>query len=159
VLERVVGQSIPDFAREALFLPLGIERAEWQYTPSGQAMTGGGLNLTSRDLLKLGQLHLLSGAWDGRQVVPAHWVDVSTKPHVQVDETTEYGYLWWLRGFSSGGQSHASYLMQENGGNRVAVFPALDLVAVITRVKYNVCAMRDVSDRLLTDHILAAVQS
>lgn len=158
VLERAVGQPIPDFARDALFLPLGIERAEWQYTPSGQAMTGGGLNLTSRDLLKLGQLYLQGGGWRGRQVVPEWWVASSTRPHARVDETTEYGYLWWLRPFSSRGQSYASYLMQGNGGNKVAVVPALELVAVITGAKYNVRSMREVSDRLLANYILDAAQ-
>jgi len=159
VLERAVGGPIPDFARDALFLPLGIERAEWQYTPSGQAMTGGGLGLSSRDLLKLGQLYLQGGEWGGRQVVPVRWVDASTRPHARVDENTEYGYLWWLRAFAHGGRSHASYLMQGNGGNKVAVFPSLDLVAVITSAKYNVRSMRDVSDRLLADYLLDAVQS
>jgi CubicO group peptidase (beta-lactamase class C family) len=157
VLERVVGRPIPAFAHDALFQPLGIERAEWQYAPSGQAMTGGGLGLTSRDLLKLGQLYLQGGAWGGRQVIPAWWVDASTQPHVRVDEMTEFGYLWWLRTFASGGRSHASYLMQGNGGNKVAVFPALDLVAVITSARYNALEIRDVSDRLLADYILDAI--
>jgi CubicO group peptidase (beta-lactamase class C family) len=157
VLERVASQPIPDFARDALFLPLGIERAQWQYTPSGQAMTGGGLGLTSRDLLKLGQLYLQGGKWGGRQVVPRWWVDASTQPHSRVDEATEYGYLWWLRAFSSRGRSYASYLMQGNGGNKVAVFPALELVAVITTSKYNVRGMGELSDQLLSNYILDAV--
>jgi CubicO group peptidase (beta-lactamase class C family) len=159
VLERVAGQPIPDFARDALFLPLGIEHAEWQYTPSGHAMTAGGLGLTSRDLLKLGQLYLQGGEWGGRQVVPGRWVDASTRPHARVDEATEYGYLWWLRAFSSRGRSHASYLMQGNGGNRVAVFPGLELVAVITSSKYNVRGMGVLSDQLLANYILDAAQS
>lgn len=159
VLERAVGQPIPDFARDTLFRPLGIERAEWQYTPTGQAMTGGGLSLASRDLLKLGQLYLQGGEWGGRQVVPARWVASSTRPHARVDEATEYGYLWWLRAFSSAGRSYAGYLMQGNGGNKVAVFPALELVAVVTSSKYNARGMRDVSDQLLVNYILDAVQS
>lgn len=158
-LERAIGRPLTDFARDALFQPLGIERVEWQYTPSGQAMTGGGLSMTSRDLLKLGQLYLQGGAWNGRQVVPASWVIASTQPHALVDGETEYGYLWWLRRFTHAGQSYTSYLMQGNGGNKVAVFPRLDLVVVITSARYNAREMRALSDRLLTDYILAAAES
>ncbi len=158
-LERAVGRPLDVFARDTLFLALGIERIEWQYTPTGQAMTGGGLNMTSRDLLKLGQLYLQDGAWNGRQVVPTSWVNVSTQPHAQVDDETAYGYLWWLRRFTHGSQSYPSYLMQGNGGNRVAVFPTLDLVAVLTSARYNAPEMRKLSDRLLTEYILSAVES
>ncbi|HEU0025949.1 MAG TPA: serine hydrolase [Ktedonobacterales bacterium] len=156
-LERAVGRPLSDFARDTLFRPLGIERVEWQYIPSGEAMAGGGLSMTSRDLLKLGQLYLQGGAWNGQQVVPAAWVRASTKPHARVDDETEYGYLWWIRRFTHASQSYPAYLMQGNGGNKVAVFPSLDLVAVITSAHYNRPEMRALGDRLLTDYILAAV--
>ena len=49
LLERATGESVEDFARPHLFRPLGIEKAEWVYSPLGQAQTGGGLRLKSRD--------------------------------------------------------------------------------------------------------------
>jgi CubicO group peptidase (beta-lactamase class C family) len=158
-LERAVGQPLDAFAREALFAPLGVERAEWSYIPTGQAMTGGGLALRARDLLKLGQLYLDHGAWGGRQVIPAEWVAASIQPRAQVDAETEYGYLWWLRRFTHSGQTHLAYLMQGNGGNKVAVFPTLDLVAVATSQRYNVREMRALSDRLLKEGVLGAVEA
>lgn len=158
-LERAIGRPLPAFARDTLFLPLGIEQAEWQFTPSGQAMTGGGLSMASRDLLKLGQLYLQAGAWNGHQVLPDSWVRASTQPHVQVDGEMDYGYLWWIKRFTRDGQLYPCYLMQGNGGNKVAVFPTLDLVAVMTSARYNAPEMRELSDRLLTERILAAIES
>jgi CubicO group peptidase (beta-lactamase class C family) len=156
-LERAVGQPLPAFARDNLLLPLGIEEVEWQYTPTGQAMTGGGLSMRSRDLLKLGLLYLQQGVWNGERIIPAAWTRVSTQPHAQVDDMTDYGYLWWIRRFRQSGRTYTSYLMQGNGGNRVAVFPELDLVAVITSARYNMPAMRDLSDRLLNEYVLGAI--
>ena len=72
----------PEFARNELFDPLGIEQAEWQTTPLGQVSTAGGLLLTSRSLLALGELYLRGGGG----VVPRAWVEESTRPHARIDE-------------------------------------------------------------------------
>ncbi|MCI0487929.1 MAG: beta-lactamase family protein [Blastocatellia bacterium] len=158
VLERATKTSVPEFAAKNLFAPLGIQKAEWQITPTGLAMTGGGLELQSRDLLKLGQLYLNDGTWNGNRIVSEGWVKTSTKPHAQVDDETRYGYLWWLKSFRSGDKKHASYLMQGNGGNKVAVFPALDMVVVITSTNYNTRGMHEQTDRLLSEYILQAIE-
>jgi hypothetical protein len=48
--------------------------------------------------------------------------------------------------------------MSGNGGNKVAVFPALDMAVVITSTNYNTRGMHEQTDKLLTNYILAAVQ-
>lgn len=89
-----------EFAHETLFGPLRIEGEQWKVNPAGVAFTGGGLELTSEDLLKLGQLYLNAGSWDGRQVISRRWTADSVTEHVRIDEQTGYGYLWWLRSLS-----------------------------------------------------------
>lgn len=159
VLARATKAPVPEFAQANLFDPLAIRNVEWQVTPTGLAMTGGGLSLRARDLLKLGQFYLNGGEWGGRHVVPKTWVDDSIRPHVRVDDETEYGYLWWIRRFISGTQSHPAYLMSGNGGNKVAVFPEVDLVAVITSTNFSARDMHEQTDRILCEHILPAVAS
>ena len=81
---------------EVSIRPLGIMEAKWSYSSLGLPLTGGGLELRSRDYAKLAQLYLNKGKWDGTRVIPAAWVEKSTTPHSQANETNDYGYLWWL---------------------------------------------------------------
>lgn len=137
VVERAAKIPVQEFARQNLFGTLGIERADWKFSPLGEAQTGGGLGLRSRDLLKLGQLYLNGGVWNGKRIVSASWVKASTQPHVRIDDQTLYGYFWWLKTFKAGEQAHPAYFMSGNGGNKVVVLPDLDMVVVITSTNYN----------------------
>jgi CubicO group peptidase (beta-lactamase class C family) len=156
VLQRVAGKGVDEFARERLLGPLGIERAEWVYSPLGLPMTGGGLKLRSRDLLKLAQLYLNGGAWDGTRLVPDAWVKESMRPHATIGDKTEYGYLLWLRPFGPKGKEQAVAYMSGNGGNKVAIVPGLDLVAVLTSTNYGTKGMHEQTDRLLGEYIIAS---
>lgn len=158
VLAKATGRPVEDFARDALFAPLGIERLEWQRSPLGLAQTGGGLRLASRDLLALAQLQLDGGLWHGRRVLPAAWSAASVEPRAEIDEKTEYGYLWWLRTFEANGRKIAVRYMSGNGGNKIAVAPELGLVAVITSRNYGTRGMHELTDRLLAEYVLAAAR-
>jgi len=158
ILQKATGARTDHYAQEKLFGPLGITDAQWVYSPMNIPQTGGGLRLTSQDLLKIAELYRSGGVWQGRRIVDEAWVKVSTQPHAQIDEDTEYGYLWWLKSFRSNGKGYPAFLMNGNGGNKVAVFPGLDLAVVITSTNYNTRGMHEQTDKLLTDYILPAVK-
>ena len=153
-LERAVHMPVAEYARKNLFEPLGIERAKWTFSPSGQAMTGGGLELTTRDLVTLAGIYLNKGTWNGKKILPAAWVETSVRPHMRIDDHTEYGYLWWIATFGS----QPAYYMTGNGGNKIVVFPKLDLVVAITSTNYNTRGMHEQTEKMLTDYILPAVR-
>ena len=159
LLEQATGMPLVDFAKKHLFDPLGIDKLEWQYTPLGSGSTAGGLALRGRDLLKLGQLYLNNGTWNGKRIVSEKWVKQSTSPKAQVDEETEYGYFWWLKNFGPENQRSHAYCMLGNGGNKVCVFPALDTVVVITSTNYNTRGMHEQTDRILSDYVISSLQS
>src|SRR6185295_14243875 len=115
VLQRATRRTVPDFASEVLFDPLGIKSPKWKFSSLNLALTGGGLGLRGRDLLKLGQLYLNRGTWGGRRIVSEAWVAASTTAHVRIDEKAEYGYLWWVRSFESKGKPWPAYFMTGNG--------------------------------------------
>jgi CubicO group peptidase (beta-lactamase class C family) len=156
VLQKATGLRTDRYAQDKLFGPLGITDALWVFSPLNIPQTGGGLRLTSRDLMKIAQLYLNGGTWQGTRIVDEAWVRASTQPHAQIDDETEYGYLWWLKTFKSAGKSYPAFFMSGNGGNKIAVFPGLDMAVVITSTNYNTHGMHEQTEKLLTDYILAA---
>jgi CubicO group peptidase (beta-lactamase class C family) len=158
VLTAATGQSADEYARQKLLEPLGIHDAQWVYSPLGMPQTGGGLRLSSIDLLKIVELYRTEGAWAGKRVVNSAWVRTSVAPHAQIDDKTEYGYFWWLKSFSSQGKLFPGFFMSGNGGNKAVVIPSLKLSVVITTTNYSARGMHEQTERLLTDYILPAVQ-
>jgi CubicO group peptidase (beta-lactamase class C family) len=147
VLERATGVPVPEYAREHLFGPLGIEGERWAYSPLGLAQTGGGLELRTADLVRLGRLYLDGG----RGIVPAEWIERSTTAKARVDDRLEFGYLWWL--------TASSWQMRGTGGNRVAVYPELDAVAVVTSANFGRRDAHELTDRLLEEHVLTTLRA
>ena len=158
VIGKATGARADLYARDKLFRPLGITNVEWVYSPLNIPQTGGGLRLTSRDLLKIAQLYLNGGGWQGTRIVSQDWVHKSTQPHAQIDEATEYGYLWWLKSFKSGEKSYPAFFMSGNGGNKIVAIPSLDMAVVITSTNYNTHGMHEQTEKILTDYVLAAVE-
>lgn len=137
IIDNVSG-SLEKYAEKSLFSKLGITDYHWQITPTGIPMTGGGLGLKSRDLLKIGQLYLNKGKWNNEQIISEQFVKSSTEPQAEVGMFNyEYGYLWWLSKFGQENQKDKAYFMSGTGGNKIVVFPKLDMVVVLTSTYFN----------------------
>jgi len=96
ILARATGMDPYQFAKEHLFTPLGISRVAWERDNTGLPLGGSGIRMRPRDLAKIGLLYLQRGAWEGKQVVSAKWVDQATRAHVNTDMDCGYGYGWWV---------------------------------------------------------------
>src|SRR5262249_52610188 len=89
-------ENLPAYARRVLFDPLGFGPAEWMKGSDGEPDSAAGLRLLPRDMLKIGQLALSGGAWNGRQVVPSHWMQRVTTPVIATGQGASYGYQWYI---------------------------------------------------------------
>ena len=134
IIARGTGRPLHDYARAVLFDPLGIGPTDWYTGGDGEPIAASGIRMLPRDLVRIGQMMLRGGVWDGRTVVPAEWITRCTTPVVPVDERREYGYQWWL------GRSERFWSAAGNGGQLLYVLPERDLVVVTTAGNYN---MRD----------------
>lgn len=98
VIRGATGRSVAELLTEKIIEPLGLERDGYYITDgAGVAFALGGLNFTTRDFARFGQLILQDGARDGRQVVPADWIEDSTWPSAPTKPgKIGYGYQWWI---------------------------------------------------------------
>ena len=98
VLRGATGRDIADLLSEKLVQPMGLESTPYYVTDGyGVAFVLGGLNMTTRDYARLGQMVLQDGFWNGRQIVPADWVTDSTTPSARTAPgALKYGYQWWM---------------------------------------------------------------
>ena len=96
LIERGSGKSLPDFAREALFGPMGISDFFWMAGSDGVASPASGLRLTAPDLLRIGAMLVDGGRFEGRQVVPEAWIEASWTPAVKTPDGLGYGHLWYI---------------------------------------------------------------
>ncbi len=166
IIENGTGKPLHEFARVTLFDPLGIGPTEWFTDRSGEAIAASGLRMTPRDLARIGLMMLKGGMWGDLQVVPAQWIERSTTSMVDVDETRQYGYQWYLGKFaftvSTGPRWDRSRLERfwsaiGNGGQRLFVFPGLDLVVAVTAGNYDTPDQWVPPTRVIREVVLPAI--
>ena len=131
ILTRTTGMTTLAFARSTLGAPLGIEIASWQRDPQGIYLGGNEMPMRPREMLRIGELYLNGGRYNGRQVVSEAWVREATTPRTTSRFSgREYGYGWWIR--SPGGLR--VFYAWGYGGQFIFVVPSLRTVVVATSV-------------------------
>lgn len=138
ILERRSGQGLKDLAQASLFDPLGIAPVTWRTDREGRTLAFSGLRLRPRELARIGRLLLDGGRWQGRPVVPAGWIADTVATRVPAADGLTYGRQWWQGRITRGPARGMDFIAGlGNGGQRLFVVPALDLVVVVTAGRYN----------------------
>lgn len=158
IVQKVTGEKIADYLRPRLFEPLGIEGYDWEESPEGINSGGWGLRIKTEDMARFGQLYLQKGMWNGKQVIPAEWVEEATTfkidqapdalPEVKAksDWMQGYCYQFW-RSRNNAFRADGAY------GQYIIIMPEKDAVVAIT------CESPDMQDEinLVWDYILPAM--
>jgi CubicO group peptidase (beta-lactamase class C family) len=148
ILQQTTGMNPRDFAEQYLFQPLGISNIQWDTDATGIPIGGWGLQITPRDMAKLGYLYLQEGQWDRQQIISAKWVENATQKHTETDGALGYGYQWWTY------PSLAAYTAMGRYGQTIFVIPEANLVIVTTAQMDNHDEVFD----LIEQYILPAAQ-
>ncbi len=142
IAQRVSGQTLLDYLRPRLLTPLGISGGTWESCPEGYNIGGWGLNLTTEDIARFGQLYLQRGQWQGEQLIPAEWVAAASANQIAnngdgVDWQQGYGYQFWR-------SQHNGYRGEGLFGQFCVMLPDNDAVIVFTSAVSNTQDVLDV---------------
>ncbi|MDO5581813.1 MAG: serine hydrolase [Planctomycetia bacterium] len=101
IIQKATGEKLPDYLKRKLFDPLQIRTPYWETSPQGIVKGGSGLFLRTEDMAKLGQLYLQKGKWNGKNLLPAKWIEmasskqISNKGNSNPDWSAGYGFQFW----------------------------------------------------------------
>ena len=112
-----------------LFSPLGITQYTWQHDPTGTPFAMSGLALRAGDLLKIGQLVLQGGRWEGHTILSEHFIRQLGKGSSR--DVPNNGLLWWTNA-SEENRNPEPLVLAAQGylGQYLVVRPQNQLVAV-----------------------------
>ncbi len=137
IVQKATGEKVIDFLKPRLFDPLAIEGMDWEVDPHGINTGGWGLRLKTEDMAKFGELFLQKGKWNGKQVLPAAWVEeASTK---KIDQNPDAAQSVrdssdWLQGYcyQMWRCRHNAFRADGAYGQYIIVFPGQDAVIAVT---------------------------
>jgi CubicO group peptidase (beta-lactamase class C family) len=150
IVQKVTGQTVLDYLEPRLFVPLGIEKPTWVASPEGISAGAYGMSVRTEDIAKFGQLYLQKGTWNGKQIIPAAWVEEATALQTangsspRSDWDQGYGYQFW--------RSRHGYRGDGAFGQYMLIVPQYDAVVAITSgVRDMQAVMNLVWDKLLPE--------
>jgi CubicO group peptidase (beta-lactamase class C family) len=131
IVQKATGQTVLDYLRPRLFGPLGMGSPRWDASAQGISLGGIGLNIRTEDIARFGQLYLQKGRWQGRQLLPAAWIEEATSMQTangsdpESDWNQGYGYQFWRcrHGFFRGDGAFGQFCI---------VMPQYDTVVALT---------------------------
>lgn len=132
ILTQATGMSALEFARIHLFQPLNINDHYWEKDNQGNYNGSAGLCLTPHDMIKIGQVYLNKGMYNGERIVSEGWINKASTFKITTNNIEpfgpDYGYLWWI-GNTHG---HNYYFANGYGGQFIVVSPDLNLIVAVT---------------------------
>jgi CubicO group peptidase (beta-lactamase class C family) len=138
MLEKVAGEPLPEMFYRLVAKPMRMSRYHLFLQPTGEAYGGGGHHFTTRDFMKLTQLFLNGGTWEGRQIVSQEWARKSGAALRVLSPRSgqTYGYLWNSFEYPYHGRKLHAYFPGGNGGQVYIGIPGLDLLVAFTGGNY-----------------------
>jgi CubicO group peptidase (beta-lactamase class C family) len=137
ITQSATGEKVIDYLKPRLFDPLAIEGMDWEVDPRGINTGGWGLRLKTEDMAKFGQLFLQRGKWNGKQILPASWIEEATSMKIEQAPDapqTKKDSSDWLQGYcyQMWRCRHNAFRADGAYGQFIIIMPDQDAVIAIT---------------------------
>nr|WP_319266640.1 serine hydrolase [uncultured Draconibacterium sp.] len=139
IIKKKTNMFADEFANEYLFKPLQILNYNWEIgKQNGYPCMAGSLEITPRELAKIGLMVLKKGKFNGQQVVSEDWVQQSTgfKTHTHIPDDN-YAYQWWNLTLKWEGEEYPCVWANGFGSQFIYIFSSLNTVIVTTGHNYE----------------------
>jgi CubicO group peptidase (beta-lactamase class C family) len=156
VLARATGKWIPELFDELIAEPMHFGHYALNLMPNREGYMGGGARLLPRDFLKLGQMMLDEGKWNGKQIVSRKWAERASSRSVEI-EGHGYGYYWWNVTYPYDGDSVTAFFAGGNGGQIVMVIPKLEMVLAFFGGNYSDMVYLTPQRKYVPNYIIPAI--
>jgi CubicO group peptidase (beta-lactamase class C family) len=137
MLRKISGEPLPEMFYRLVAKPLRMSNYYLPLSPTGEAYGGGGHAFLPRDYMKLPQLMINGGRWNGRQILSREWARKSGSALRNLSKIQQYGWLWNSVEYPYKGRKVRAFFAGGNGGQIFMGIPALDLVIAFTGGNYN----------------------
>lgn len=145
IIKNAAGMNIDEFSGKYLFGPLGIDPYYWATYRNGVVDAAGSIEITPRDMAKIGLTFLNGGVWNGNRILSEEWVRKSAASYPGNSWLNDwddhwgmkgYSYSWWTHHFTRGGKRVDMYYAAGWGGQFIMVIPDVNSVLVFTGGNY-----------------------
>lgn len=157
VVSVATGRPLTELVQDLVAEPLDIKNYWLNLQPTGELYFGGGSHWLPRDYMKLAQLMLNGGTWNGKRIVSEEWAKRSTSESVRLRERA-YGWQWWVNEYYWHGKTVQAFFAAGNGGQIFMGIPAADLVIAFWGGNYSDRTLYRAQNELIPEYILPAVQ-
>jgi CubicO group peptidase (beta-lactamase class C family) len=160
IVQKVTGQKVVDYLTPRLFKPLGIQGMDWETDPKGINTGGWGLRVKTEDIARFAQLYLQKGKWNGKQILPAEWVEEATSMKIEQAPDapqSKKDSSDWLQGYCYQFWRSRNHSYRGDGafGQYALVFPEQDAIIAITSETADMQGELN----LVFEHLLPAMQN
>jgi len=126
------GEDYLTFPQRALFDKIGIRTMVMETDPYGNFLTQGYEFASARDWLRLGNLYLQNGMWNGQRLIPEEFAKFvrTLAPAWLADKRPIYGGFFWINGDGELPVPRDAYSMRGAGGQTTMIIPSHDMVVV-----------------------------
>ena len=164
IIKNASHMELDKFSEENIFKPLEIDSSNWPLRfDNGVIEAGGGLEMTPRDMVKIGVMCLNNGVFNDTIIISKQWIEKSNIPYSNNTNinisghdsgSPDYSYSWWLKSYKKSEGEINMYHAVGWGGQGIIILPELNTVVVFTGGNY----IREVKViELFEEYILPAI--